>query len=449
MSEEAARRTKLFPKVGLADNLRFNLGYVIPNILQGAFLRRPGWVRIVSALRRGPLSAGLGPRWKAKYAREGVCARFLVKPSMLLFDQEAIQHVLKNSPLVYGPPAAKQRGMSHFQPGAVTISEGHEWEERRRFNEAVLYPGEAHPLAGAIHAVVREESRLLFATSELRWDDFAGLFERITLRTVFGRAGESERNIAAALKKLMRRANLPFLPRRERLLRTYRSQVEEAMQAAEPNSLAALARRLPHAGIPVAAQMTHWLFAMNDTLGENAVRAAAVIHALEPTRLRALEEVKGKNLDDPAIVTSLRFVAACLEEAMRLWPSTPFLLREAVDQDTLCGHSIRTGDQVVIPNVFNHVDPTAVARATEWFPDRWLQDGTPPRFYHFSDGRQSCPGADIARFIGTGVLATLIAEREFHTLRPRIMDASQLPAALNPFAIHLVDLRRNRVAASQ
>jgi cytochrome P450 len=441
--EEAARKAKPFPKVGLADNLRFNLGYVLPNILQGAFLRRPGWVRIVSALRRGFLSAGLGPRFKAKYGREGVCARFLVKPSMVLFDQEAIQHVLKNSPSIYGAPAAKQRGMSHFQPGAVTISHGHEWEERRRFNEAVLYPREAHPLAAAIHAVVREEARTLFAKSELRWDDFAGLFERITLRTMFGRAGESERHIALLLKKLMRRANLPFLPRRERLLRTYRSQLEEAIRAAEPSSLAALARGVPDAGkIPVAAQMTHWLFAMNDTLGENAVRAAGVIHALEPTRLRALDEVKGKDLDDPATVTSLRFVAACLEEAMRLWPSTPFLLREAVDQDTLCGHRVKTGDQVVIPNLFNHVDPTTVARATEWFPERWLQDGNLPRFYHFSDGRQSCPGADLARFIGTGVLATLIAEREFHTLRPRILNDAQLPAAFNPFAIHLADLRQ-------
>ena len=114
------------------------------------FLRRPVWVRIVSSLRCGFLSAGLGPRFKAKYGREGVCARFLVKPSMILFDQEAIQHVLKNSPSIYGAPAAKQRGMSHFQPGAVTISHGHEWEERRRFNEAVLYPREAHPLAAAI-----------------------------------------------------------------------------------------------------------------------------------------------------------------------------------------------------------------------------------------------------------------------------------------------------------
>jgi len=440
--EEAARKAKPFPKVGLADNLRFNLGYVLPNILQGAFLRRPGWVRIVSSLRRGFLSAGLGPRFKAKYGREGVCARFLVKPSMILFDQDAIQHVLQNSPSIYGAPAAKQRGMSHFQPGAVTISHGHEWEERRRFNEAVLYPREAHPLAAAIHAVVREEARSLFAKSELRWDDFAGLFERITLRTMFGRAGEGERHIALLLKKLMRRANLPFLPRRERLLGTYRSQLEEAIRGAEPNSLAALARGRPDAGnIPVAAQMTHWLFAMNDTLGENAVRAAGVIHASEPTRLRASDEVKGKDLDDPATVTSLRFVAACLEEAMRLWPSTPFLLREAVDRDTLCGHRVETGDQVVIPNLFNHVDPTAVPRATEWFPERWLQDGN-PRFYHFSDGRQSCPGADLARFIGTGVLATLIAEREFHTLRPRILNDAQLPAAFNSFAIHLADLRQ-------
>lgn len=445
MIKEAARAPSPVPKVSLVDTLRFNLGYVVPNILQGVFVRRRGWVGFFSRLRSGFLSPGLGPRLKGRYATDAVRVRFLAKPSVLLFDQAAIAHVLDRSPSIYGAPAAKRKGMSHFQPDAVTISHGREWKERRGFNEAALHPRKIHPLSGAIHAVVREETASLVTSSELRWDDFARLFERITLRTMFGRAGNKEQDIAGSLKQLMRRANLPFLPRRERLFRTYRAQLDEAIHTAEPQSLAAFARELPNAGaIPVPAQVTHWLFAMNDTLCENVVRAAGVIHAIETTRSRARDEVSGKDLDDPSNLSSLSFVGACLEEAMRLWPSTPFLLREALDHDTLCGHRIERGDQVVIPNLFNHVDPTAFARATEWYPERWLQGTTLRRFHHFSDGTQSCPGADLARFIGTGVLATLIAGGEFQTLRPRIVSDRRLPAAYNPFAIHLADVRRAR-----
>jgi cytochrome P450 len=441
-NEKAAQAFKPMPKASLADNLRFNLVYVLPTVLQGAFLRKPRWVAVLSRLRRGFVSPGMSPRLK-RYATDAVRVRFLGTPSLLLFDPRAIAHVLDRSPSIYGAPAAKRKGMYHFQPEAVTVSNGQKWKERRAFNESVLCPHHPHPLLPAIHAIVREEAKSLAVMNQVLWDDFANVFERITLRTMFGRAAEPEREIARLLKQLMGRANTPFLPRRERLFRKFHSQLEEAIRTAEPKSLAAMARQVPKAGaIPVADQVTHWLFAMNDTLCENSVRAAGVIHALGATRKRARDEVAGKDLDDPQSSRSLPFLAACLEEAMRLWPSTPFLLREAMDDDTLCGHRVQGGDQIVIPNLFNHVDATAFARATEWYPERWLQASELPRFHHFSAGSQSCPGADLARFIGIGVLATLIAGRERQTLLPRVVSECRLPGVYNPFAIQLVDMRR-------
>lgn len=424
--------------VGVLDTLRFNLRYVVPNILQGLFIRRPRWVALFARLDDGFVSAG--PRLRGLYGRNAAWVRFLSKPSLLLFDREVIQRVLDNSPDVYGPPAAKCRGMAHFQPAAVTVSAGVDWQRRRAFNVAALGdPYADMELAAMVHAVCAEEGAALGAKAELRWADFAHTSQSIMLRVIFGRADEDHRVAHEMLRALMSRANWLIVRPSLRRLQAYQARLQELIASAARGSLAFRARSLPGAAsIPIADQVTHWMFAMSDTLCENVARAAGVIHAIPRTRDLARQEVQNVNLRNPTAPGLLKYIRACLEETMRLWPSTPFIVRKALHADTICGQRITPGDQLVIPNVLNHVDPTAIAAALEWYPERWLEHSQPSNFYHLSGGAQSCAGAEIARYVGTQFLAQLVNSGEFHTRNPRIVSAQRLPASYNPFAIRLV-----------
>jgi cytochrome P450 len=439
-SEVQGNGPSLRSTAGVLDTLRFNLRYVVPNILQGLFIRRPRWVALFARLDRGFVSAGLGPRLRERYGRSAARVRFLGKPSLLLFDREAIQRVLDNSPDVYGPPAAKCRGMAHFQPAAVTVSAGVDWQSRRAFNLAALGdPYADMELAAMVHAVCAEEGAALGAKAELRWADFAHTSQRIMLRVIFGRADDDHRTAHEMLRALMSRANWLIVRPSLRRLEAYQTRLQRLIAGAARGTLAFRARTLPDAArIPMADQVTHWMFAMSDTLSENVARAAGVIHAIPRSRELARQEVRKVNLRNPTAPGLLRYIRACLEEAMRLWPSTPFIVRRALQTDTICGHRVTSGDQLVIPNVLNHVDPTAVAAALEWYPERWLEHSQPSKFYHLSGGAQSCAGAEIARYVGTQVLAELVNSGEFHTHNPRIVSAQRLPASYNPFAIRLV-----------
>ena len=166
------------PSATMAENARFNLGYVLPNVLQGVFLRRPRTVALLSR-RGGTLAPGLGQQLRKKYPR-GVYVRLVVKPALLVLDAAEAQRVLDESPFAFADSPTKRKGMSLFQPDAVTISRGEEFRVRRRFNERALCPGETHPLLQSFCDVAREESRLTFGgAGRLEWTHLSDLIQRV------------------------------------------------------------------------------------------------------------------------------------------------------------------------------------------------------------------------------------------------------------------------------
>ena len=56
----------------------------------------------------------------------------------------------------------------------------------------------------------------------------------------------------------------------------------------------------------------------------------------------------------PPGIASLHYLEGCIQEAMRLWPTTPILARESVADDTLEGMALPKGSQIVILNTFTH-----------------------------------------------------------------------------------------------
>jgi cytochrome P450 len=87
-----------------------------------------------------------------------------------------------------------------------------------------------------------------------------------------------------------------------------------------------------------------------------------------------------------------------IQEAMRLWPTTPMLMRQTVEDEILGGNTIPKGTQVLILNGFNHRDWETNPDAGSFCPDFWLDKRSDYRFNHLSNGTQVCAGKSPALF---------------------------------------------------
>jgi cytochrome P450 len=197
-----------------------------------------------------------------------------------------------------------------------------------------------------------------------------------------------------------------------------------------------------------AGQVTHWLFALGDTLAINAFRALALITTHPAQRRRVEEEIAAAEREDGALtaagIAGLEYLEACLEDAMRLYPTVPLLLRETLTELRWNGGIVPSGTQTVISNTFDHRDAERFDFADRFAPEEWLEGGAAESwaFNHFSHGPQGCPGTWLALFVGKGVLAELLAERRLDALGPDLDPVRPLPKMLDYFALRFaVELR--------
>jgi hypothetical protein len=302
--------------------------------------------------------------------------------------------------------------MSHFQPDALTISRGGEWEDRRRFTDAVLG---ATP-TDSVTAIASEEASSLPA--ELDWDTWNRAVRRATRRIVLGEGAADDDALSEMLGELMDKANPPGRGDSE-LYGRYGAALKRYVDAAEPGSLVALFAQAPTTErTRPAGQVTHWLFAMGDTLAINAFRCLALLASFGPDR------------DDDA------YLGASLQEAMRLWPTTAMLSRVAVRDVDWDGTTVPAGTQLLIVNTFNHRDRDAVPFADRFEPEAWLSGDAAEdwQFNHFSHGPQGCPGAELALLVGKAMMASVLA-RGVRLVEPRLDPEKPLPHSLDYFAL--------------
>jgi cytochrome P450 len=259
----------------------------------------------------------------------------------------------------------------------------------------------------------------------------------VTRRIVLGEAAGDDEELSDLLGQLMDKANPPGGGSPE-LLDRYAAKLDAYVAAGEPGSLVGLFGDAPVTpDTKPAGQVTHWLFALGDTLAINAFRCLALLAAHEDERARVLEELAGVALESAAGVASLKRLEACLQEAMRLWPTTPMLSRETVGDVDWDGVTVPGGTQLLIVNTFNHRDRETFDFADRFAPDEWI-DGDAAgdwRFNHFSHGPQGCPGADTALFVGKAMLATLLRDRDVNLLQPKLDSARPLPHMLDFFEL--------------
>lgn len=419
------------PTLTALESLAFNRRYAIPNYLRGIFTPNRLWSGIGADASAVELVAGL----RRKYHSEYLYVSMLGTRSLLVLDADGIRHVLEHSPEIYADPKLKRKGMSHFQPDALTISRGDDWRERRRFNEAVLDTGQLHRHGDAFLVLIRDETgaSLQRAGAHLAWPDIATLFERITLQIVFGR-GFAEQSVLDDLRRMMHESNRGFALGKSRYFDAFYQKLGQGRREAGEPSLASRCNQLPAtAQTRIDNQIPHWLFAMADTLAINTARALALILAHPEAQTRVREELAAEDLGTAQGIQSLRYLEGCVQEAMRLWPTTPMLVRETLKEDTLGGATVAAGTQVIILNSFNHRDGERLAFADRFTPQLWLERQEHWLFNHMSNGPQGCAGRQLALFIAKAVLANMLMEQRYVLERPPLDASAPLPHAYNHF----------------
>jgi len=374
---ELERAETKLPDGSLAESVRFVATGLLPALARGLFSPRPGAMKLLTRFNSDRRAIKVLDAIRAKHGGEGV--RLLRGKMTVLWGEGAIREVLDNSATAYGSDAgAKKKGMEHFQPDALTLSRGDKWRDRRKFNEAVL---KEHSQEARIRDVVSDEVSRMRLGGELRWEQWEQLFDHITLRVIFGDPARNDQELTALLEKLMGEANrIAGLKPSDDYYEFY-GRLEKHLANPDPYSLIARIADAPQTDqTRVVQQIPHWMFAMRDTLGANVYRALALC-------------VSGGYTDLPGV----------LSEAMRLWPTTPLIAREKVDD----------GSQVMILNVFNHRDPRE--------PDtNQVRPGREHsyRFNHLSNGTQDCPGGPLVMLIGTAVLERMLSEYKLRYIGP-------------------------------
>ncbi len=136
-------------------------------------------------------------------------------------------------------------------------------------------PERVHPLAGRFLAVVGEEVERLGLGGTLTYDEWERLFDRITLRVIFGDGAREDQELTGLLEKLMGEANrLVGLGPGDDYYELY-ARLERYVHAPGPDSLLARMAQAPHTDATrVVQQIPHWMFAMRDTLGRQRLPGA-------------------------------------------------------------------------------------------------------------------------------------------------------------------------------
>jgi cytochrome P450 len=419
------------PAASLPEALAVLITGVVPALVRGLFSPRRSAMKLLSALGADRRTISVLSGVRKKHDGQGV--RLLGGRLVVLWGESAIKEVLDHSADVYASDSgAKAKGMSHFQPDAVTMSRGEEWRDRRAFNEAVLATSErVHPFAQRFLVVVSDEIERLELGGTLGWEDWERLFDRMTLRVIFGDHARDDQALTGLLEKLMGEANrLVGLSHGDAYYEFY-GRLDRYVRKPGPGSLVSRIAEAPHTDTTrIAQQIPHWMFAMRDTLGANAYRALAVIVADQAVEQRVRAEVEAADLRELGAVDGLRDLEGCLLEAMRLWPTTPLLARETMCETTLAGERLEEGTQVILLNVFNHRDPEHVEDADRVRPERWT-DGRDYRFNHLSNGSQDCPGSPLVLLLGKAVLAQMLERYALALERPDLGSSGSLPASFD------------------
>ncbi|MDB5692234.1 MAG: cytochrome [Alphaproteobacteria bacterium] len=411
-----------------------------PLFAKGLIIRRPFVVRLLRRTGTEGKGVRLLARLRRKYGDGPLRLRLPLREQAVILSPRHLRRILAGTPEPFAAASReKQAALAHFQPEGVLVSEGGERAERRRFNEAVLESAcPVHSLAPRLAARIEAETAPLRAAEQLGWPAFKRAWFRMVRQAIFGPSARDDERLTDTLEKLRADANWAFLkPRRERLRDRFLASVRERLAEAPPDSLGGLARARATAGSAPEHQIAHWLFAF-DAAAIAGFRTLAML-ALHPQAAARARE-------------SDEFRRACLLETLRLWPTTPAVLRETRAETQWEASALPAGTGLLIHLPFFHRDGSRIPYADRFVPDIWL-DGRAEAwpFVPFSTGPAGCPARNLVLFLASAWIAALIRGRMPALPAGAGLDPAGLPATFDHFALRLklAPLETSRAAGEE
>jgi cytochrome P450 len=209
----------------------------------------------------------------------------------------------------------------------------------------------------------------------------------------------------------------------------FHARLTEHLARRDPGSLAA--RIGPEdTGVHPSDQVAQWLFAL-DAGAMTVWRSLAVILAHPSVQQRAAREVAMQE-GDPC------YLRSCFQDTVRLWPTTPLILRQATRASVVRGLSVPADAGLVVFVPFFHRDSERVAQADHFDPDFWLDKdpATVSPFLPFSAGPGACPGRHVVSLLGALWLRALLTMGVSKSADGAMLDPdAPLPMALDPFKL--------------
>lgn len=442
MANAGAHAGDALPTAGAQDTLAAVAEIVLPTLSKGIIVRRPRMVGLAERMDLDRRAVRRMQRLRARYGTGPLMLPIPGRPQALILAPEDVHRVLAETPEPFSPASAEKRAaLAHLEPRVSLISEGPERAERRRFNDEVLDSArEVHRLADRFLAVVEQEAAGILRTAreagELRWDDFIDGWYAMVRRVVLGDTARDDGGLTDMLTRLRAAANWAFLrPPRKELLEAFHRRLAAHLARAEPESLAGLIAALPRTGAAAPTdQVAHWLFAF-DPAGMATFRALALVVAHPDQAGRARREIGTGDR------RNLPFLRACILESLRLWPTTPAILRETTAPTRWKTGTMPPHTGVVIFAPFFHRDQETLPFADRFEPDIWMQGprqgGWP--LIPFSEGSGVCPAHQLVPMLGGAMLAALLAGQTVALAEPGRLDPRRpMPGTLDNYTLRFV-----------
>lgn len=426
----------------MLDTLRFGGQVALPILFSGVIARRPRAMAAIDRLQLDRTAIAAMRRLRQRYGPRPLRLRMAGRSMVVLLAPEDVHRVLAESPDPFTPASReKVSALAHFQPHGVLISQGEVRTQRRRFNEDVLDTGQPlHRLADSVTAKARAEAGVLvdaaMPTGRMTWHEFGIGWWQAVRRITLGDHARDDETVTDLLATLRADANWAYLRSPRRATRDrFLWELHDHIEQAEQDSLAALVRDTPAApGVEPAGQVPHWLFAF-DAAAIVTFRALALLatHPEHAGRVRA--ELAGRDLSTPQNVP---YVRACVLESVRLWPTSPAVLRDSTTATTWRDRTFRAGTSFLVFAPFFHRDARTLPYADEFTPEIWL-DGRAadnPALVPFSAGPVQCLGRDLVLFVAGTMLAALLEQHRYRLRDPgRLGSHRPLPASLNNYGL--------------
>ncbi|UOY00094.1 cytochrome P450 [Blastococcus sp. PRF04-17] len=373
---------------------------------------------------------------RERYGAGPVRIRLPGRQVTVVLSPDHVHRVLDGTPRPFSAATREKRAaLAHFQPEGLLISSPAERAHRRTFNEAVLDTGSpVHRLAGPVGAVAEEEADALLAgvhrTGRLDWDAFGAAWWRVVRRVVLGEGAREDHALTDDLRRLRRRGNFSLLaPTSRRVRERFLGRLARYVEIGEPGSLAGLVASTPaHPDTVPHQQMPQWLFAF-DAMSWAAYRALALL-AMHPGDLRRARAELPLSPDLP-------YTRAALLESLRLWPTTPAILRDTTEETTWESGTLPAGASVLVFAPFFHRDATRLDEAHRFAPELWLRERTADDWplVPFSAGPGMCPGRNLVLLTASVLLGRLVEQHDWELVRGGLARSRPLPGTLDPFRL--------------